>query len=1118
MRKTLKITIIFLFVNVICYAQSGAATNPQMIPNYNLPTPEASKFTQYGEIPVNESSGLANMTIPLFNFEAGKISIPFSLSHSGGAVKVDEDNTWTGINWQLNGGGVITRVVNDMPDEKCQSGQRVFYNSSQLNSFIPNQSEELAALALGSKDSEVDIFNYNFSGYSGSFYLDENLEPRLIKYDKELKIEISNDPIVGQTVTYDKRTITITTNDGTRYYFGGTNASESTRLRREAFDFTPSAQTAFYLFKIENIYGDIATLNYTVGGNSIQTIGYNQEYSIDTSIEGDSECAPSLGATLTQRSPYFLQSSGRVNLSSITYNRGLQKILFETSLISDFSNTQLRLDNIIFINEKSESIKNINLNYIYPNNQNWIYKRFFLSAILIKNGGNTVLENKYNIEYNTPELLPERFSYSQDYAGYFNGKNNSNYVPKVNDLTFELGNNYQSLADKSVVFETTCYGSVKKITYPTGGYSEFEYETGLDENNPIYEIENKYLNIYHNNPNTNNTSLHVDTANTLIYPPDDSVIIQPSILNVTNSIRVKITGEVNGYLTQHHFIKFVLDHIDSSNDIVKIIELENPSGDPKYIEREYEFTNLQPNGRYTFRFEYYRTSNTAYPNFMTATAHVVFNTNIPIPKYKPGIRVKRVKNYESSSAIPLVTRYYYNLAGQRNSIRDSQIILRQPRFTCDAIVTGTCWTQPDSEGWSFQYPYTIFKRKIFSETQNNIYISDNNMGIYRYVTVSYGGDNFENGGKQTEYFIQQDIPLSSFSFFGNDYISEQKASNNSLKNGTVLKEIYFKSNATFGLNGIFNTGIVKEITYTYINLPEKSGSVTNCFISKLFARPEGTGVNDLYVQNYYFGYYNIYSWWHTLESTLIKEYFDNGIVETLQTYYYDSKLAGLPSRIIKTVGVETSEIRMDYPPDLPNEAGMSMLTAQFRIGEPIITSEFRNGSLLTKTKKVYPSSNDENNYYYAPTSIQTLKNGANVGYEDRIVFHKYDDYGNPIEISKGLGSKIVYIWGYNKSKPIAKIENTTYTQVEPYVINLQTLSNSNDEQSLLTNLNNLRSALPLSLVTTYTYKSQIGISSITDPKGDFITYIYDDFNRLKEVRDRYNNIVSEHEYHYRTQN
>ena len=44
------------------------------------------------------------------------------------------------------------------------------------------------------------------------------------------------------------------------------------------------------------------------------------------------------------------------------------------------------------------------------------------------------------------------------------------------------------------------------------------------------------------------------------------------------------------------------------------------------------------------------------------------------------------------------------------------------------------------------------------------------------------------------------------------------------------------------------------------------------------------------------------------------------------------------------------------------------------------------------------------------------------------------------------------------------------------------------------------------------------LEETTFKKGDKITYIYDDFNRLKEVRDKNNNILSENEYHYRTQN
>jgi YD repeat-containing protein len=56
------------------------------------------------------------------------------------------------------------------------------------------------------------------------------------------------------------------------------------------------------------------------------------------------------------------------------------------------------------------------------------------------------------------------------------------------------------------------------------------------------------------------------------------------------------------------------------------------------------------------------------------------------------------------------------------------------------------------------------------------------------------------------------------------------------------------------------------------------------------------------------------------------------------------------------------------------------------------------------------------------------------------------------------------------------------------------------------------------MITTYTYNPLIGISTVTDPKGDTQTYHYDEFNRLQFVKDSEDNILSENAYHYRTPN
>lgn len=53
------------------------------------------------------------------------------------------------------------------------------------------------------------------------------------------------------------------------------------------------------------------------------------------------------------------------------------------------------------------------------------------------------------------------------------------------------------------------------------------------------------------------------------------------------------------------------------------------------------------------------------------------------------------------------------------------------------------------------------------------------------------------------------------------------------------------------------------------------------------------------------------------------------------------------------------------------------------------------------------------------------------------------------------------------------------------------------------------------MITTYTYKPLISISTLTDAKGERQNYHYDGFNRLQYVKDAQDNILSENKYHYK---
>jgi len=148
--------------------------------------------------------------------------------------------------------------------------------------------------------------------------------------------------------------------------------------------------------------------------------------------------------------------------------------------------------------------------------------------------------------------------------------------------------------------------------------------------------------------------------------------------------------------------------------------------------------------------------------------------------------------------------------------------------------------------------------------------------------------------------------------------------------------------------------------------------------------------------------------------------------------------------------------------------------------------------------------------------VQSSKNNNSL--EERIVFLKYDSEGNPLEVSKAKGTHISYVYGYDKKYPVAKIENATYAQVVATGVNLSILDDvSSTEAAKTVELNKIRNGLSSAMVSTYTYDPLIGVTSMTDPRGYTIYYTYDNFNRLKEVRDQNNKLLSENQYHYKNQ-
>ncbi|MCF2876016.1 MULTISPECIES: RHS repeat domain-containing protein [unclassified Tenacibaculum] len=255
----------------------------------------------------------------------------------------------------------------------------------------------------------------------------------------------------------------------------------------------------------------------------------------------------------------------------------------------------------------------------------------------------------------------------------------------------------------------------------------------------------------------------------------------------------------------------------------------------------------------------------------------------------------------------------------------------------------------------------------------------------------------------------------------------------------------------------------------------------------------------------------------------IKEYFTDSqnSITTTNKYFYDNLINHLQQTRLEVTNSKGEILKTEtkYPHDVNN----ARLIQENRIVEPLEVLNYRDDKLLSHQKIIY---NDNHNpsSIYLPEIIQLLKGSENL--KDRFVYYNYDSKGNPVEIGKKDGTHVVYIWGYNKTEPIAKIENATLTQVSSYIDNIQVKSNEDNDRTignlgkegaLRIALNNLRVIPGLSnaQITTYTYDPLIGVTSITDPRGETTYYSYDDYNRLKSIKDSQGKILKEYRYNYK---
>ncbi|NCC11120.1 MAG: hypothetical protein EOM31_11630 [Bacteroidia bacterium] len=232
-----------------------------------------------------------------------------------------------------------------------------------------------------------------------------------------------------------------------------------------------------------------------------------------------------------------------------------------------------------------------------------------------------------------------------------------------------------------------------------------------------------------------------------------------------------------------------------------------------------------------------------------------------------------------------------------------------------------------------------------------------------------------------------------------------------------------------------------------------------------------------------------------------------GTVQTLEKYNYDD-LGRLKTTITSTNNALPCISESIYPmanTELYNKNMHSTIVEQITKNNGRETLHLRNN--------------------YADTGVWPLSTDISLDGKDFVTnaTYKFDIKGNIIEYTTKDGSIVSYVWSYNYKYPIAEIKGAMYSQIET-AIKTEFGVSSVDELSQMLNpdvakLQKMRfnKNLQNAYVTTFVYKPLIGVVLKTDPLGVVTTYDYDNYGRLKSIKDSKGKVIKSNNYHYQNE-
>ena len=1037
-------------------AQDISPSLPQIIP----PSPTAAALGKYGDVPVGLYTGIPSISIPLYEINDGSLNLPISLNYHAGGIKVEEVASWVGLGWSLNAGGVITRQVRGLVDEYAGWARQTGPENTIERILATGGSQSANKLAVdalrGIRDTEADIYYFNFGKHSGKFFQDE-LGNFYVAPRQDILIE---------SVTNGWQ---ITTEDGTIHTFdqGETNSTQTGSFDQTVF-------SAWYLSKIQspneqhviNFSYDYARYDYVTLGRDVKYVLRGLSY---------------FGGGITPCTP----PNDNFLVSNSFYTPRLEQISFENGYI-DFIALTNRCDVIgdkrldrIEIHSTEELLSSYELSYKYfSDDGNCSHtsadnKRLVLTQLLERNSSSR--KEPYIFKYNESESLPNRLSRGQDYWGYYNGKlSNTTLVP-----TFTYPQNGATVvsigADRSVDETKAQAGILTQINYPTGGVTTFTYEGNTATNTgnitlpPNYETREVFLGA---SPGSNPLPQPYERAFTIDEPSGGARVdifasgttcvvggLPPPGCDNDCQILLYRTG-ANAEVVQGIFANQTGSSIQLTNGTYKLaaeVDCQLDQQDFAVTLRIYEQRESEPGNSITNK----------------STGGLRIAQTIDSPKNGKDI----VKTY----------RYH-----QENDLDvTSGSVLTDLTYEYDYFL------EIGNKSGGFGACTGVMCDFLAYASTTNYPLATTSGGYtgYAFVTVEH-----EANGYSTHKFVSPeqapDSPPTAFPFA--PVISYE------WRRGLLLEQTEYT---------------VDRDTVSYLKNNYSSTEIQSVLGMKVgqdgFIQSDcNPGLSDAFLlANSDYELYRTETEFQYLESQTERVYSSESpsqYVERVTSFRYEPEYFQRTQSITTDSKNQTRTTNYKYATDFDGTTtyGSNLLRDNHMHSQVLEqTTTVGEGSNAVTTQKVITTYNNPSG-----NIVPILVNNYPTGTTEAVsTDYEYDDQGNVRQVLGQDGVPTAFIWGYDQTLPVAKVVGATFSEVED-VLSDNFHSGSGGLSD--TQLRDLRRELSSAQVTTYTHDPLVGITSETDPNGRKMIYHYDDLNRLQWIESQEGHVVQKFDYQY----